>query len=141
MAAAESYPDDLLYNEEHDWARIEGDEAVLGIDFDIPRCVDIPDATKVFLEGDRITRISKGMDVTIVEIGGPDRISYRGLMEEYARQRGLRRLMIPVPFLTPNLSSLWLGLVTPVYPVEITDGQRAGRGQAAVVNASSAPIW
>ncbi|CAB4695637.1 unannotated protein [freshwater metagenome] len=31
MAAAESYPDDLLYNEEHDWARIEGDEALLGI--------------------------------------------------------------------------------------------------------------
>ncbi len=28
---AESYPDDLLYNAEHDWARIEGDEAVLGI--------------------------------------------------------------------------------------------------------------
>ena len=31
MAATESYPDDLLYNREHDWARIEGDEAVLGI--------------------------------------------------------------------------------------------------------------
>ena len=31
MAAAESYPDDLKYNEDHDWARIEGDEAVLGI--------------------------------------------------------------------------------------------------------------
>ena len=31
MAAAESYPDDLLYHPEHDWARIEGDEAVLGI--------------------------------------------------------------------------------------------------------------
>ena len=31
MAARESYPDDLLYNPEHDWARIEGDEAVLGI--------------------------------------------------------------------------------------------------------------
>jgi glycine cleavage system H protein len=31
MAAAESYPDDLKYHEEHDWARIEGDEAVLGI--------------------------------------------------------------------------------------------------------------
>jgi glycine cleavage system H protein len=30
-AAAESYPDDLLYNPEHDWARIDGDEAVLGI--------------------------------------------------------------------------------------------------------------
>ena len=31
MAAAESYPDDLRYHAEHDWARIEGDEAVLGI--------------------------------------------------------------------------------------------------------------
>jgi glycine cleavage system H protein len=31
VAAAESYPDDLKYHEEHDWARIEGDEAVLGI--------------------------------------------------------------------------------------------------------------
>ena len=31
MAAAESYPDDLKYHSEHDWARIDGDEAVLGI--------------------------------------------------------------------------------------------------------------
>jgi len=31
MAAAESYPDDLMYHSEHDWARIEGAEAVLGI--------------------------------------------------------------------------------------------------------------
>ena len=31
MAAAESYPDDLKYHEEHDWARIEGDEATLGV--------------------------------------------------------------------------------------------------------------
>jgi glycine cleavage system H protein len=31
MAAAESYPDDLRYHRDHDWARIEGDEAVLGI--------------------------------------------------------------------------------------------------------------
>jgi len=37
------------------------------------------------------------------------------LMREYARQRGLKRLMISVPFLTPRLSSLWLGLVTPIY--------------------------
>ncbi|HRZ55137.1 MAG TPA: SDR family oxidoreductase [Candidatus Paceibacterota bacterium] len=51
----------------------------------------------------------------IFEIGGPDRVSYGDLMREYARQRGLRRLMIPVPFLTPRLSSLWLGLVTPLF--------------------------
>ena len=31
MAASESYPDDLLYHPEHDWARIDGDEAVLGV--------------------------------------------------------------------------------------------------------------
>jgi glycine cleavage system H protein len=31
VAAAESYPDDLRYHEEHDWARIDGDQAVLGI--------------------------------------------------------------------------------------------------------------
>jgi len=42
-------------------------------------------------------------------------IAIDDIMREYARQRGLRRLMIPVPVLTPRLSSLWLGLVTPLY--------------------------
>jgi uncharacterized protein YbjT (DUF2867 family) len=54
-------------------------------------------------------------DSTILEIGGADRLSYADLMREYMRQRHLRRLMIPVPVLTPWLSSLWLGLVTPLY--------------------------
>jgi len=51
----------------------------------------------------------------IVEIGGADRVTYLDLMKEYARQRGLKRWMIPVPVLSPRLSSLWLALVTPVY--------------------------
>lgn len=51
----------------------------------------------------------------IYEIGGADVTSYSGVMEEYGRQRGLKRLMIPVPLLTPWLSSLWLNLITPVY--------------------------
>lgn len=51
----------------------------------------------------------------IIEIGGPDQCSYGEIMREYACQRNLRRLIIPVPLLTPYLSSLWLGLVTPVY--------------------------
>ncbi len=51
----------------------------------------------------------------VFEIGGPDQVSYGQIMQEYARQRGLSRWMIPVPFLTPYLSSLWLGLVTPLY--------------------------
>jgi uncharacterized protein YbjT (DUF2867 family)/ligand-binding SRPBCC domain-containing protein len=51
----------------------------------------------------------------VLEIGGADVATYGELMREYARQRGLRRLLVPVPVLTPRLSSLWLGLVTPVY--------------------------
>lgn len=49
----------------------------------------------------------------IYEIGGTDVIDYGGLIREYARQRGLKRIMIYVPVLTPYLSSLWLGLITP----------------------------
>ena len=56
-----------------------------------------------------------GRKSQVFEIGGPDRVSYGDLMREYARQRGLRRLLIRVPLLTPRLSSLWLGLVTPLY--------------------------
>lgn len=51
----------------------------------------------------------------IYEIGGADVMSYSTLMGEYARQRGLRRWMIPVPVLTPRLSGIWLNLVAPVY--------------------------
>ncbi|QGJ70601.1 Hypothetical protein PBC10988_22980 [Planctomycetales bacterium 10988] len=51
----------------------------------------------------------------VYEIGGPDQVSYEDLMKVYARQRKLHRLMVPVPFLTPRLSSLWLTIVTPLY--------------------------
>ena len=51
----------------------------------------------------------------VFQIGSQERVSYGGLMAQYARLRGLKRLVIPVPVLTPHLSSLWLGLVTPVY--------------------------
>jgi uncharacterized protein YbjT (DUF2867 family) len=51
----------------------------------------------------------------VYEIGGPQRVSYGDLMREYARQRNLRRIVVPVPVLTPRISSLWLGLITPVY--------------------------
>ncbi|OVE80321.1 NAD(P)-dependent oxidoreductase, partial [bacterium J17] len=51
----------------------------------------------------------------VFEIGGPDVVSYMDIMRDYASKRGLKRIMIPVPVLTPYLSSLWLGLVTPLY--------------------------
>jgi uncharacterized protein YbjT (DUF2867 family) len=49
-----------------------------------------------------------------VEIGGPDILSYGEMMRTYANLRGLRRVMIPVPVLTPRLSSYWVNLVSPV---------------------------
>jgi uncharacterized protein YbjT (DUF2867 family) len=50
----------------------------------------------------------------IVELGGPDILSYGDMMRAYARIRGLHRLMIPVPVLTPRLSSYWVSLISPV---------------------------
>ncbi|MFJ2867810.1 SDR family oxidoreductase [Kitasatospora sp. NPDC087314] len=49
------------------------------------------------------------------DIGGPDILTYQQMMQRYARMAGLRRrLIVPVPVLTPRLSSHWVGLVTPV---------------------------
>jgi uncharacterized protein YbjT (DUF2867 family)/ligand-binding SRPBCC domain-containing protein len=49
----------------------------------------------------------------VFEIGGPEVVSYGEMMRQYARLRGLCRLLLPVPVLTPRLSGLWLALVTP----------------------------
>ncbi|WP_329130026.1 SDR family oxidoreductase [Streptomyces sp. NBC_01476] len=49
------------------------------------------------------------------DIGGPDVVTYRDMMRRYASIAGLsRRLIVPVPVLSPGLSSHWVGLVTPV---------------------------
>jgi uncharacterized protein YbjT (DUF2867 family) len=49
------------------------------------------------------------------DIGGPDVLTYEGMMRRYAAVAGLpKRLIVPVPVLSPRLSSLWVGLVTPV---------------------------
>jgi uncharacterized protein YbjT (DUF2867 family) len=51
----------------------------------------------------------------IIELGGPDVVTYRDLMQLYADAAGLRRrIIIPVPLLTPGLSSHWVNLVTPL---------------------------
>ncbi|HEY3552787.1 MAG TPA: hypothetical protein VGK66_03785, partial [Solirubrobacterales bacterium] len=50
-----------------------------------------------------------------VQIGGPEVTTYAGMIDELARALGRRPpLRIVVPVLTPRLSSLWIGLVTPV---------------------------
>ncbi|MFJ4696041.1 SDR family oxidoreductase [Streptomyces sp. NPDC088766] len=49
------------------------------------------------------------------DIGGPEVLTYREMMIRYAAVAGLpRRIIVPVPVLTPRLSSHWVGLVTPV---------------------------
>jgi uncharacterized protein YbjT (DUF2867 family) len=50
----------------------------------------------------------------ILEIGGADVVTYGDMMLGYARLRGLRRILLPVPVLTPRLSSYWIHLVTPI---------------------------
>jgi uncharacterized protein YbjT (DUF2867 family) len=50
------------------------------------------------------------------DIGGPDILTYKAMMERFAAIEGKRLWIIPVPVLTPKLSSYWVGLVTPVKP-------------------------
>lgn len=54
----------------------------------------------------------------LIEIGGADVLTYATMMKGYARVRGLRRILLPVPILTPWLSSYWVHWVTPI-PAEI----------------------
>jgi uncharacterized protein YbjT (DUF2867 family) len=83
-----------------------------------PKWVSVP-AQPIAIE-DLLSYLVASMELEvdgnqIYEIGGRDIVSYGELMKEYALQRGLKRLLIPVPVLTPGLSSRWLGLVTPLY--------------------------
>ena len=48
------------------------------------------------------------------DVGGPEVLTYRGMIERIARIRGRRPLIVEVPVLSPRLSSYWLHLVTPV---------------------------
>lgn len=84
----------------------------------VPRWVSVP--TQPIAISDVLSYLIAALDLPpgtsrVFEIGGADRTTYGGLMREYARQRGLKRLIVPVPVLSPRLSSLWLGLVTPLH--------------------------
>ena len=50
----------------------------------------------------------------VFDIGGPDILTYKQMILQYAESRGLKRYILTVPVLTPKLSSLWLNLVTAV---------------------------
>ncbi len=57
--------------------------------------------------------LAPGTAHVVYEIGGPEQVTYGELLQLYASARGLKRLVIPVPFLSPRLSGWWLYLFTP----------------------------
>ena len=69
----------------------------------------------------------------IIEIGGKDATTYKGLMLGYAKARGLRRLLLPVPVLTPRLSSYWVHWMTPI-PAGIAKALAEGLRNDVVVS-------
>jgi hypothetical protein len=73
----------------------------------------------------------------IIEIGGSEVLTYGDMMLEYAQERGLRRKLLPVPLLTPYLSSLWVHLVTPI-PAKIAQPLIKGLRNEVIVRDDSA---
>jgi hypothetical protein len=67
-----------------------------------------------------------------IEIGGADVITYGEMLIFYAQVRGLRRWLVPVPVLTPKLSSYWVHLVTPI-PAAIASPLIAGLRNEIIV--------
>ena len=65
--------------------------------------------------GPAVTALVDGLPAGLaLDVGGPDIVTYRQMMEIYTRVRGMKRLIITVPVLTPRLSTYWVNLVTPV---------------------------
>jgi uncharacterized protein YbjT (DUF2867 family) len=77
----------------------------------------------------------------IVEIGGSDVLNYGDMMMGYAEVRGLRRVLVPVPVLTPRLSSHWVHWMTPL-PAEIARPLIEGlRNEVIVRDDSARPLF
>ena len=91
---------------------------------------------------DVITYLISGLTVDIegdavVEIGGPERMTYRNMITGYGKARKLRRIMIPIPLLFPRLSSYWVHWLTPI-PAKITRPLAESLRNATVVTDDSA---
>lgn len=73
----------------------------------------------------------------VIEIGGDDVMTYRDMMLGYACVRGLRRYLVPVPVLTPRLSSYWVHWMTPI-PSDIARPLIEGLRNEVIVRETSA---
>lgn len=107
----------------------------------VPRWVDTP--SQPIAVDDVIDYLVAGASVqlpehhTVVQIGGPERVTYREMLHAYAGARGTSRPILGVPFLTPRLSSLWCGLTTSV-PAELARPLIDGLSTEVVVRDDSA---
>jgi len=64
----------------------------------------------------------------MIEIGGATRLTYADMLFAYAKERGLKRLLIPTPFYAPRLSAYWIHMITPIHwrlVLPLIDGLRA----------------
>jgi uncharacterized protein YbjT (DUF2867 family) len=82
-----------------------------------PRWVDT--ASQPIALGDAVGYLADAAEVEAtrgqrLEVGGPEILTYREMMQRFARLEGRRRLIVGVPLFTPGLSSRWIGLVTDV---------------------------
>lgn len=73
----------------------------------------------------------------IIEVGGKDKMSYQDMLLTYAEVRDLHRVVIPVPVLTPTLSSRWVQFVTPI-PNDIARPLIEGLKNEAVADTTKA---
>jgi len=64
----------------------------------------------------------------LIEIGGPTRLTYAQMLLDYAKERGLKRYLIRLPFNAPRLSAYWVHMVTPIHwrlVLPLIEGMRA----------------
>jgi len=83
----------------------------------------------------------RGDESRIIEIGGADVVTYGAMLKGYARRRGLWRILLPVPVLTPKLSSHWVHWTTPVpaaYARPLIEGLRS---EVVVANDSASQMF
>jgi uncharacterized protein YbjT (DUF2867 family) len=82
-------------------------------------------------------RVATDHHHTIVEVGGPEALSYRDMLRRVGRARGRTPVVLSVPLLTPFLSSLWCGVVTSV-PTSVARPLIEGQRNETVVRSAAA---
>lgn len=89
-----------------------------------------------------VTSIEKtGSYGKIIEIGGSNILTYHEMILTYARSRNLKRYLVPVPVLTPRLSSYWVHMVTPVSANIVRPLVEGLRNEMIVTNTSAQELF